>query len=641
MEPTGPKLAGTSRQSRSATERRQTMRHRTHSPAYARLNAAPADALDLSEILDISEDGMSIQTSSPLEVERTLSLCLDLSETSASIVTTGQVVWSESSGRAGIRFARLSGESLDRLKEWLFANILTAFDHAGAPLADEDRWNSASKVLLPSHTIPKGDFVSGTRVISADDADAMYPGATRDTFARERVTERESELESKQFDREAELQSIAERALTLTRATGAAIALSAENDREMICVASAGDDAPPVRSRLQVGSGFSGECVRTGRSLRCDDAETDDRVDRAGCKSLGIRSLVAVPIRHGSKVVGLLEVFSPQPYAFNADDIGALQQLTGSILSSTGRSEKAPASKIQVSIPTVPTTSLPTTRPVRAEKPIAARPSAVDSERPVTVAKPPRERGLSEPDLSQPGLSQPGLSEPRLTEPISIQPAATQAAAIRPAASQASAVHTSATPARSTQPSVAKALFVAAIGTFIFALLWLIAPWVSSTMRSSGRTSSRAQAAPAAVPKSPAPPASGLPASVTDLASLRKVAEQGDPAAQFSLGARYATGEEVKQDYTEAVRWFTLAADQGHILAQATLGAYYWAGRGVPQDLTKAYYWSVLAQAGGDQASKYRVAVLASRMSRSQVLAAQQEANDWLSNFASHPPAAR
>ena len=69
------------------------------------------------------------------------------------------------------------------------------------------------------------------------------------------------------------------------------------------------------------------------------------------------------------------------------------------------------------------------------------------------------------------------------------------------------------------------------------------------------------------------------------------------------------------------------------------MGAYYWAGRGVPQDLTKAYYWSVLAQAGGDQASKYRVAVLASRMSRSQVLAAQQQANDWLSNFASHPPA--
>jgi putative methionine-R-sulfoxide reductase with GAF domain len=627
MEPTGPNLAGNFRQSRPATERRHTMRHRAHSPAYARLNAAQADATDLSEILDISEDGMSIQTSSLLEVERTLSLCLDLSETSASIVTTGQVVWSESSGRAGIRFASLSGESLDRLKEWLFVNVLTAFDHAGAASADEDRWNSASKVLPPSLTIPKGDFVSGTRVISGGEAGAMYSGATRDSFAQERVTERESELESKQFDRETELQSIAELALAVTRATGAAIALSADNDREMICVASAGDDAPPVRSRLQVGSGFSGECVRTGRSLRCDDSETDDRVDRAGCKSLGIRSLVAVPIRRGSKVAGLLEVFSPQAYAFNADDIGALQQLTGSIFSTTGHPEKAPAPKVHVSPPIQPTPP-PPVRPVRAEKPLAARPSAVDTERPVTVAKPPIESALTQPALTQPALA----------DPSPIQPAA-PAAAIRPAASTVAAVQTSTVPARSAQSSVAKALFVAAIGTFIFALLWLIAPWVSSTMRSSGRTPSHAQAAPAALPKSPALPANGLPASVTDLASLRKVAEQGDPAAQFSLGARYATGEEVKQDYTEAVRWFTKAAEQGHILAQATLGAYYWAGRGVPQDLTKAYYWSVLAQAGGDQASKYRVAVLASRMSRSQVLAAQQQANDWLSNFASHPPA--
>jgi hypothetical protein len=112
--------------------------------------------------------------------------------------------------------------------------------------------------------------------------------------------------------------------------------------------------------------------------------------------------------------------------------------------------------------------------------------------------------------------------------------------------------------------------------------------------------------------------------------SVRKLAEQGDPAAQFSVGARYATGEDVPQDYAEAVRWFSMAAEQGHIVSQATLGAYYWAGRGVPQDLVKAYFWSVLAQAGGDEASKYRVSVLASRMTRAQVTAAQQQANDWI-----------
>ncbi len=619
MEPTGPKLAGTFRQSRPATERRHALRHRAHSPAYAHLNAGLAGTPDLSEILDISEDGMSIQTSSPLEVERNLSLSLDLSETRTSILTAGQVVWSESSGRAGIRFARLSEESRQRLKEWLFVNVLTAYDHSGATSGDPDGRNSASKGLLPSHTISKDDFDSGTPAIPSDgvsskpygftSAFATGAGATRAAVVKERTTERESEVEPKGFDRQTAQQSIAQAALTLTRATGAAIALSEGNDSEMVCVASAGSDAPPVGSRLHVGSGFSGECVRTGRSLRCDDSETDDRVDRAGCKALGIRSMVAVPIRLKNKVAGLLEVFSPQPYAFNAEDIAALQQLTGGILATIDQPAEAHVAETRASSPTQ-VTPPPPARPVRVEQRTVVKTVAAEAERPVPVARPSSQQTLIEPAVTRPAPFQPAETQPGLTQ------------------------------VRSKPSSVHKALFVAAIGTFVFALLWLIAPWVSSAMRSSERTPSRAHAqAPATViPKSPNLPANG-PANVSDLATLRKVAEQGDPAAQFSLGARYATGEEVKQDYTEAVKWFTLAAEQGHILAQATLGAYYWAGRGVPQDLTKAYYWSVLAQAGGDQASKYRVAVLASRMSRSQVLAAQQQANDWLSNFASHPPA--
>jgi GAF domain/PilZ domain/Sel1 repeat len=563
MEPTGTNPAGTSRQSRLATERRHTLRHRTHSPAYARVNESPGDSPELSEILDISEAGMSIQTSSPLPAECDLSLCLDLSEAKAQIWTRGQVVWSDTSGRAGIRFAQLPGHSLEQLKEWLFVNVLTAFDHAGAASPAADRWNNTSNDGLASHTMAKDEVKSG----AAADTGNGSRRATLEEVPSER--ERERELESNGFDRETTLQLTAERALALTRATGAAIALSEGSDSEMVCMASAGSDAPPFGTRLHVGSGFSGECVRTGRSLRCDDSETDDRVDREGCKALGIRSMVAVPIRPGNKVAGLLEVFSPQPYAFNANDISALQQLTGSILPALGpmpmgHTSPAPVQKEKERA------SLPRTSPARIE-PRPAEVRTVSAARPVTAVKP------------------------------------------------------------SGQLRWHKILLISAIATFVFAVLWLIAPWISSQMRSS--SPSTAQAQPQGASKSP-----NLPAQANDLASLRKVAERGDPAAQFALGARYATGEEVKQDYTEAVKWFTLAAEQGHILAQATLGAYYWAGRGVPQDLTKAYYWSVLAQAGGDQASKYRVAVLASRMSRSQVLAAQQQANDWLSNFAGRSP---
>jgi hypothetical protein len=168
-----------------------------------------------------------------------------------------------------------------------------------------------------------------------------------------------------------------------------------------------------------------------------------------------------------------------------------------------------------------------------------------------------------------------------------------------------------------------KILLAAAAATVLFAASWVISPRdFENFAKSTSASASQPLPKPSANP--PAPVALG------GVEGLRKLAEQGDAAAQFSMGAHYATGEDVPQDYAEAVRWFTMAAEQGHVVSQATLGAYYWAGRGVPQDLVKAYFWSVLAQAGGDEASKYRVSVLASRMTHAQVAAAEQQANDWI-----------
>jgi hypothetical protein len=580
MEFTGPKPTGTSRQSKIVTERRNSVRLAVHSPAYTSLNGLPPEkARDLSEIMDIGESGMSIQTSSPLEVDRNLDLCLDLSETKTRIGTTGRVVWSNRTGRAGIRFQNLAGQSLRELREWLFVNVLTAFDHARGKTAPEvaDATNGASKGPRLSQAVPRALADIGLRHEPATRA----PEAVRDTHAEanEIPNALRRELEIGAFDRPAALQLIAKRALTFTRATGAAIALSAGDD--MICEASAGSDAPPVGARLQASSGFSGECVRTGRCLRCDDSEADDRVDRVSCRALGVRSIVAVPIRRGSRVAGLLEVFSPQPYAFNPQDISVLQQLAGTVLLVVGDDVEIP-----VATPDPPMASSEETQAPRVE----AWPEERFTE----------ERFTKEPYIPE------RTTEERFSSGL----LAGTMASVQPVP----------------RPLFHKILLAAAAITFVFALFWLTAPWISSRI-SQARTSTQVREPQDDVSKPLA-----MPVAVDDLTGLRKLAEQGDPAAQFALGARYATGEDVKQDYTEAVRWFSQAADHGHILAQATLGAYYWAGRGVPPDLTKAYFWSALAQAGGDQASKYRVAVLTSRMSRSEILGAQQQAKDWLRN---------
>jgi TPR repeat protein len=63
--------------------------------------------------------------------------------------------------------------------------------------------------------------------------------------------------------------------------------------------------------------------------------------------------------------------------------------------------------------------------------------------------------------------------------------------------------------------------------------------------------------------------------SAAVVAELRRLAEQGDVLAQYNLGIVYDTGKGVPQDYTEAVRWYRLAAEQGHASAQYNRVHYY------------------------------------------------------------------
>jgi len=133
-----------------------------------------------------------------------------------------------------------------------------------------------------------------------------------------------------QFVLDEVLQLVAERAQAITGADGIAIAL-AEGD-EIICRASAGTMAPDRGVRLDAKAGFSGACFRTGKIVRCDDAEKDSRVNIQACRRLGTRSMVAVPLLGQESVVGLLEAFSTEPFGFNDSDVRSLNLLAELIL---------------------------------------------------------------------------------------------------------------------------------------------------------------------------------------------------------------------------------------------------------------------------------------------------------------------
>jgi GAF domain-containing protein len=160
--------------------------------------------------------------------------------------------------------------------------------------------------------------------VSERSALADEPGAALAFPAEDRG---QSLAEMARRDLDAALQLLADRAQYITGASGAAIALRHVGEHDMLCRASAGTNAPELGALLSAEFGLSGESVRTRQPLRCDDAETDGRVNRESCRELGIASVAVVPVVSDDEVLGVFELFSGQANAFGDRDLVALQRL--------------------------------------------------------------------------------------------------------------------------------------------------------------------------------------------------------------------------------------------------------------------------------------------------------------------------
>lgn len=154
-----------------------------------------------------------------------------------------------------------------------------------------------------------------------------------------------SDIDLGDLDLEPTISLIAERAQNVTAATGAAVALRRGN--EIVCRARAGRTAPDLGVRLQTDSGISAECVRTGQVLLCGDAEGNQRVDLATCRRLGVRSILVAPLMYFRRTLGLFEVLSSAPHAFDHQDVATMQMLAGVTVAAISRcaSLATPASR--------------------------------------------------------------------------------------------------------------------------------------------------------------------------------------------------------------------------------------------------------------------------------------------------------
>ena len=148
-------------------------------------------------------------------------------------------------------------------------------------------------------------------------------------------TTEEVEIHPAELDLEPAISAITERAQHLTGATGAAIALRAGD--EIVCRARAGRTAPDLGVRLQTDAGISAEAVRSGEIMLCHDAERNPRVDLASCRRLGVRSILVSPLRHYHRTLGVFEVLSSSPGAFDESDVATMQLLSSMMVAAISR----------------------------------------------------------------------------------------------------------------------------------------------------------------------------------------------------------------------------------------------------------------------------------------------------------------
>jgi GAF domain/Sel1 repeat/PilZ domain len=590
-------------------ERRRSVRQKLHTPVYASFNGSQTGmVVDLSELLDLHEDGFAVQTSERLEINRAVNLCLDLPETKSFIHGSGQVIWSDDAGRGGIRFSGLPESSRQILKEWLFTNLLIAgSNHAARSQQLAQRQGEEAKSPEPAPIITtKADTKAAAKALSVV---PISDGSA--TVSLVEAVRREVREIGDDFD--AVLNLITERALSLTGASGAALAFL--TDDRMICRARVGEPAPPLGAPVDAKHGLSGECVRSGLLVSCEDTENDPRVDPEICRTLGIGSLMAAPIVSDFRVVGLLEIFSTHPRAFTRAHETVLDRLV-EMIPKTRREKAQPE----------------TTQPEKTQPEMPIRPEAMS--------------GVWRPSVSESGSME--LGSIRATPEVLRQPkpeVREQVSRQVPGQIVSAQVPEQVPKPAPTSPSRLLDLGLLGLAIAVVAMVvgYLVGPLIEKRISPEASQRSLVKSAEAA---STVSGRSGNDQSSAEqrsrpksLAELRKVADQGDAEAQWQMGVRFHNGEGVPHDDAQAMQWFQRAAEQGHVTAQGALGAYYFAARGVPKDLSKAYFWSVIAMVQGDEISKGRLELLASQMTRAQVYAARQQAEVWIHQHSVAQPA--
>ncbi len=153
-------------------------------------------------------------------------------------------------------------------------------------------------------------------------------------------------FETERFILDEVLQLITDRAQAITQADGVVVVLAERTSSgrsaatqskteapEMVCRAAAGPLAV-ARGVHWIGeSAFLRDCLESGRILRCDDCETDARIEQDFARAIGARSTVLVPLGGRCGQTGVLQAFSTTARAFTDHDVRCFDLFSELVLS--------------------------------------------------------------------------------------------------------------------------------------------------------------------------------------------------------------------------------------------------------------------------------------------------------------------
>jgi CheY-like chemotaxis protein len=117
---------------------RRERRLRPRIPVQASTSITYADKADVpAALVDLSEDGVAIRSDNKLPPFCKVYFQFALPGNASLIRLSGEVMWQDSSGRVGIRFAQVPQSSRRLLNDWLQANLSSASEAApsGSPVA--------------------------------------------------------------------------------------------------------------------------------------------------------------------------------------------------------------------------------------------------------------------------------------------------------------------------------------------------------------------------------------------------------------------------------------------------------------------------------------------------------------------------